>query len=229
MRNSRWMVCLSLALSILMVATPVLADVNAALLQAQGEVRHNGATVEQTSALLEGDHLETGSDSAAAITASGSTVMVPANSSVIYRENGIDVLCGTAIVTTSAGMNARVSNFTVEPASSSARFQLRQSPEGLQVVAVQGTLAINDGQHSLTLEPGKAMNAKGGCLDAGYYTASARTTVPQPASAPARPAASSSFLGGSALTAILVVAGFTAAVVSGIVVASNNDETAHGF
>lgn len=231
MRDSRGYTFLSLFLAVMLATLPVWADAQAALLRAQGNVLHNGSAVERTAAVFEGDRLETGAEGSLALTAAGSTVLVPAGSSVVYGSQGIEVLCGSAIVRTSAGMSARAGNLAIVPATPEARFQVAESPDSLRILAVEGDLSVSDGQRAQLLRQGEMMEAAGGCFSGSMTQASARSAVPAsaPVPAPASSSASSAFISQGATVALILV-GVAAATAAAVAVAVTvDDETGSGF
>src|SRR4051812_9348563 len=74
---------------------------NAATVQKSGTVNVNGQTTAQPSTtVFQGDRIETTTNSAAVITTEGSTIVVPANTQIVYGNNIITIGCGQAAVTT---------------------------------------------------------------------------------------------------------------------------------
>jgi hypothetical protein len=94
---------------------------------------------------------------------------VHGNSSLVFSRNFVNVLCGTALVSTSRGMSVRVSNLLVQPArGAQARFQITQNEGQLQIIAREGTLAIDNGAASSSLQPGRMLTAPATCMAAPY-------------------------------------------------------------
>lgn len=70
----------------------------------------------------------------------------------------MNVLCGTALVSTRRGLSVRVSNLLVQPArGEQARFQVTQNEGQLQIIAREGTLAIDNGAATNSLQPGRML------------------------------------------------------------------------
>lgn len=169
---------LTLLLVILTANLPILGNAQGALLQATGDVRVNGNTVEKSAAVLKGDVLETGANSVASLTATGTSILLLAQSSVVYEGELLEVFCGTAIISTSGGMGARAGNLTAVPTSASAKFDVVHSVDGIGVAAREGSLEVNDGERQVTLRPGESMTGKGGCLAGSAMKAQTTTAAP---------------------------------------------------
>jgi hypothetical protein len=156
--------------SILVVVFPasmLMGDVRSAMLNATGDVTVNGVPVQQSTAIFPGDSVHTGEQAIATLTAPGTAVMIPANTVFVLFDNELDVACGTAMVSTSQGMSARLANVAVSPARGSAKFEVRQGRRELNVFAREGTLAVNDGR---MLQPGAMLTAAAAGCSPGAWT-----------------------------------------------------------
>ena len=92
-------------------------DPGPAMLYAKGAAWINGSAVPRTSAVFPGDMVQTRSDSMANINASGSNVVVLADSLVKFDGSAVSLEHGGMTVATSNGMSARSGEVTVVPAS----------------------------------------------------------------------------------------------------------------
>ena len=168
MRES-WVKYLAWTLVIVFPASMVMADATSAMLNASGSVMLNGSPVEQSTAIFPGDRVQTGPDSLATLTNEGSSVTMPGNSSLVFSRTFVNVLCGTAMVSTTHGMPVRVSKLLVQPArGAQTRFQVTQNEGQLQIIAREGTLAIDDGGKTSSLQPGRMLTASANCMAAPY-------------------------------------------------------------
>lgn len=136
---------------VLFPSSVLLADTTSALVSATGEATVNGMPIQQSTAVFPGDRVQTGKQGMAMLSAVGTSVMMPPSTMVVLAANEVDVACGTAMVSTSRGMSARVANLTVSPAGESAKFEVRQGDAEAQVTSREGALAISDGRR---LQPG---------------------------------------------------------------------------
>ena len=158
-----WILVMALPTSLLM------ADATSAMLRASGSVSVNGAPIEQAIAIFPGDRVQTSANSIATLTNEGSSVTMPGNSSLVFSRSFVNVLCGTAMVTTRRGMSVRVSNLLVQPArGEQARFQVTQDEAELHIIAREGTLAIDNGAATSSLPAGRMLTASAACMAAPY-------------------------------------------------------------
>lgn len=135
------------------------ADSAPAMLYAKGTAWINGSTVPRTSAVFPGDLVQTRSDSMASINASGSSVVVLADSLVKFEGPAVGLEHGALTVATSRGLGTHAGEVTVIPVSNSwTQFEVKQASDGtVQVVAQKGDVSVNDGSTTSTLAQGQQM------------------------------------------------------------------------
>ena len=168
MRES-WVKNLAWILVVLFPASLVVADATSAMLIASGDVTVNGSPIERATAVFPGDKVHTGPNASARLTNQGSSVTVVGNSSLVFSKSFVNVLCGSALVATNRGMAVRVSNLLVQPArGEQTRFQITQNEGQLQIIAREGTLAIDNGAATTSLQPGRMLTAPATCMAAPY-------------------------------------------------------------
>ena len=133
------------------------ADSSPAMLYAQGTAWINGSTVPRTSAVFPGDLVQTRADSVASINASGSNVVVLADSLVKFEGPAVALEHGSLTVATSKGLSTRAGEITVVPASNGwTEFEVKQGSDGtVQIVAQKGNVNVSDGSGSSTLSQGQ--------------------------------------------------------------------------
>jgi hypothetical protein len=133
------------------------ADSGPAMLYAKGTAWINGATVPRTSAVFPGDLVQTRSDSMVNINASGSNVVVLADSLVTFEGPAVSLEHGGVTVATSKGMTTHAGEVTVVPASNGwTEFEVKQDSNGtVQIVAQKGDVNVNDGSTTSTLSQGQ--------------------------------------------------------------------------
>jgi len=164
-----WVKNLAWILVVLFPASLVIADASSAMLIASGDVTVNGSPIERATAVFPGDKVHTGPNASARLTNQGSSVTVAGNSSLVFSKSFVNVLCGTALVATNRGMAVRVSNLLVQPArGEQTRFQITQNEGQLQIIAREGTLAIDNGAATTSLQPGRMLTAPATCMAAPY-------------------------------------------------------------
>ncbi|HEX3352457.1 MAG: hypothetical protein ACRD3H_19610 [Terriglobales bacterium] len=133
------------------------ADSGPAMLYARGAAWINGGSVPRTSAVFPGDLVQTRYDSMANINASGSNIVVLADSLVKFDGPEISLEHGAVTVTTSKGMTTHAGEVTVVPVSSGwTEFDVKQGADGaVQVVARKGDLSVSDGTDTSTVSQGQ--------------------------------------------------------------------------
>src|SRR5713226_5651973 len=135
------------------------ADSSPAMLYARGAAWINGGAVPRTSAVFPGDLVQTRADSVASINASGSNVVVLADSLVKFEGPAVALEHGSLTVATSKGLSTRAGEITVVPASNGwTEFEVKQVSDGtVQIVAQKGSVNVSDGSSSSTLSQGQQM------------------------------------------------------------------------
>ena len=133
------------------------ADSSPAMLYARGAAWINGGAVPRTSAVFPGDLVQTRSDSVASINASGSNVVVLADSLVKFEGPAVALEHGTLRVATSKGLSTHTGDLTVAPASNGwTEFEVKQvGDDTVQIMAQKGDVTVSDGSSSSTLSQGQ--------------------------------------------------------------------------
>ena len=133
------------------------ADSDPAMLFAKGTAWINGSTVPRTSAVFPGDLVQTRSDSIANINASGSNVVIMADSLVKFEGPAVSLEHGGVTVMTSKGMTTRAGEVTVVPVSNGwTEFEVKQDSDGtVQVVAQKGDVNVSDGSSTSKVPQGQ--------------------------------------------------------------------------
>ncbi|MGH9504255.1 MAG: hypothetical protein ACRD20_15510 [Terriglobales bacterium] len=147
------------ACGVLITMVPVLlwaADSSPAMLYARGTAWINGSPVPRTSAVFPGDMVQTRSDSVASINASGSSVVVLADSLVKFEGPAVGLEHGSLTVATSKGLATHAGEITVVPASNGwTQFEVKHASDGtVQIVAQKGDVNVSDGSSTSTLAQG---------------------------------------------------------------------------
>lgn len=166
--------CLSVSLVLLLAAATLAAQTSGAMLSAQGNVKVNGQYVEDSTSLFTGDEIDVPAASVVSINGSGSSVVVSPNSSVQYNESAIEIMQGTARVSTTKGMLARAGQVIVVPKTGMAKFDVVEAGGQVIVTSHEGALTVKDGNRTIAVASGG--NATLALAPAGL--ASAVDTVP---------------------------------------------------
>jgi hypothetical protein len=157
-------------LAVVLPASGLMADSNAAMLRTAGVVTVNGKTTSNSSAVFEGDTIHTADNSSVVITSSGSMVAVLSASSITYRGKAVELGSGAVEVTTSNGLIARVDQFTVTPASSgSVKYEVTRQDRNVVIAAKQGSVFVSDGTNRKLLTEGNTTESSDSKDKAGIY------------------------------------------------------------
>jgi len=147
---------LSIVLAMLLPGELLAADSPSAMLYANGTAWVNGNTVPKSAAVFAGDLVQTRPDSTAHLSASGSSVMVLADSLVKFEGPAVEIEHGAVRVSTAQGLATRAGEVTVKPAANSwTEFQVTDVDGQVQIVATKGDLTIQDQQGTTTVQEGQ--------------------------------------------------------------------------
>ena len=147
---------LSLVLAMLVPAQLLAAESASAMLYSNGTAWVNGSTVPKSAAVFDGDLVQTRPDSSANLNASGSSVMVLADSLVKFQGSAVELEHGAVRVSTSQGLATRAGEVTVKPAGASwTEFQVTDVDGQVQIVATKGDLTVQDQQGTTTVQQGQ--------------------------------------------------------------------------
>lgn len=135
------------------------ANSDAALIYINGAAAVNNVRVPRAAtAVFPGDLLQTGTNSAATINKSGSSITVLANSFVEYRGAAVDIRRGAITVLTSTRMAAIAGDVKVSPVTNGwAEFDVVDRDGIIKISARKGNLIIDDGNKQVTLAQGLEM------------------------------------------------------------------------
>ena len=147
----------SCVLLMLVPASLIAADSNAAMLYTTGTAWVNGAHVPRaSSAIFSGDLLQTRSDTVANINSAGSSIMVLSDSLVQFDVSGVKIEHGGVTVSTSKGIATSAGDVKVTPASMVwTEFNVTDVDGTVHIAARKGDLTIFDGKDTFTLAQGQ--------------------------------------------------------------------------
>ena len=157
MSESRLRCAVCCLLAILFPAQGMLAGETAsAMLYTNGAAWLNGSEAPKSAAVFSGDMLQTRPDSTASIQATGSNVMVLADSLVKFEGPAVELEHGAVRVTTSRGLVARAGDVTVTPASNSwTEFQVTDVDGRVQIAANKCDVTVQDDKGTTTVTQGQ--------------------------------------------------------------------------
>jgi len=132
------------------------ADSSAAMLYANGAAWVNGSHVPNSSAIFSGDLVQTRSDSAASINASGSSITVLADSLVQFEGASLKLEHGGLAISTSKGVAATAGDVVVAPASGAwTEFNMTDVNGTVRISAHKGDLNVTDDDGTVLLAQGQ--------------------------------------------------------------------------
>jgi len=147
---------LSIVLAMLLPAHLLAVDSASAMLYSNGTAWVNGSTVPKSAALFDGDLVQTRQDSTANLNASGSSVMVLADSLVKFQGTAVEVEHGAVRVSTAQGLATHAGEVTIKPAGNSwTEFQVADVDGQVQIVASKGDLTVQDQSGTTTIQQGQ--------------------------------------------------------------------------
>lgn len=132
----------------------LLAERPGAVLYSTGAANLNGSPAAKSMTVFAGDRIDTADASVVSLTRNGFSLIVDPNSSVLYQNNGFNILKGKAQARTSNGMSAQSGPLSVIPKTNSALFDVTRDGKMIYVVSREGALTLTDGVETATLEPG---------------------------------------------------------------------------
>jgi len=174
MRNSFATKLLSIAMMLLTPAAMLMAETGNTMLYASGNVTLNGKEVARSASVATGDKIETAGTTATAVSQDGSKVIVNPYSAIRYQSAGVDVVKGTAAISTTDGLPAQAAQITVTPKDKAATYEIARLNNNVVITSHTGALMITEAGTTTELEAGSS---------------SSRAAEPAPAPAPAPQAA----------------------------------------
>src|SRR5580658_3576096 len=146
----------SCVLLLIVPASLVAGDTGAAMLYADGAAWLNGAHVPKSSAIFAGDLVQTRSDSAANIHASGSSITVLGDSLVQFEGSSLKVEHGGVSVSTAKGIATTAGDVRVAPVSDAwTEFNVTDVDGTVRIAARKGDLTVTDDDGTVTLAQGQ--------------------------------------------------------------------------
>ena len=155
--NSR----LLLVLALPMFAVATAGDDFIVYLRGNATLNGNAANVESVH-LASGDVINTNSG-AAYITANGTTINLPRNTSAMIRDGQLRVGCGSASVVTRSGLETHVGGVDIKPVSNTAQYTVVTRDGDLTISALKGSEKISASNKSMVLSQGKAVKLSSVC------------------------------------------------------------------
>jgi len=126
----------------------------AMLYVSNGNVKVNGQAAGASTSIFSGDKIDVTESSSVSINRSGSSVVVSPNSSIQYDPASVEVIQGSARVSTSKGMSASAGQILVSPTDTVAKFDVLRTCDKVVVVSREGALTVKDGSRTTVVQSG---------------------------------------------------------------------------
>jgi hypothetical protein len=172
MRNCLATKLLSIAMMLLTPAAMLMAETGNTVLYASGNVTLNGKEVSRSASVATGDKIETAGFAATTMSQTGSKVTVNPYSAVTVETAGVNVVKGTAAISTTDGMPAQAAQITVTPKDKTATYEIARLNDNVVITSHTGALMITEAGATTELNAG------------GSSSRPAATPAPVPAPAP---------------------------------------------
>jgi hypothetical protein len=170
----------SLLFLVVLAASALVAQTDGAMLYAKGNVALNGQSVANSTSIFAGDRLDIADSSVGSINRGGSSVVLSPNSSIQYQQSGVELLKGTARISTSQGMVAYSGSVTVTPKSGAAKFDVvKLDNNSVLVASREGALSVSDGSHTYLLQTGgnQVLATGSNPMDAGSHIQASKLSL----------------------------------------------------
>jgi hypothetical protein len=153
--NSRFSCCTMLVVLLGLSALAFAGSNETAVLRSSGPVAVNGSAAPTTTALFRGDNVQTANGGVVTISSPGSTVLIPANSKMIFNGGVLDLTVGSASINTTKGLSAKIDKYAISPASSgTAKYEIQRSGNSVLIHSTSGVLNVSAPGNTFTLAQG---------------------------------------------------------------------------
>jgi hypothetical protein len=174
MRNCLATKILSITMMLLTPAAMLMAETGNTTLYASGNVTLNGTEVARSASVTTGDKIETAGATATTVNQDGSKVTVNPYSAIRYESASVNVVRGTAAISTTDGMAAQAAQIMIAPKDKTATYEIARLNNNIVITSRTGALMVTEAGKTTELEAG---------------TSSSRAAEPTPAPAPVPQAA----------------------------------------
>ncbi len=149
----------SLFLILLISSAMVAAQGDTAVLYGTGAVYLNGAQLATSSAVTNGDVIQTKDTGAANLNAAGSSVVIQSNTIVRFQSGGLALDRGSVTVATGRGLSVFARDFKITPASGSwTEFYISRASGVVQIIARKSGITLSCGANTSTIKEGQQVS-----------------------------------------------------------------------
>ncbi len=173
----------SLFLLLLIPGAMFAAEGDTAVLYGTGAVYLNGAQLATSSAVTNGDVIQTKDTGAANLNAAGSSVVIQSNSIVRFQSGGLALDRGSVTVATGRGLSVFARDFKITPTSGNwTEFYISRASGVVQIIARKSGITVSCGANTSTVKEGQQVSrddaANCGLVDkAGGASAAAKGPI----------------------------------------------------
>jgi hypothetical protein len=158
-RRSGWQKLISACLLLVMPGVLSAQNTAAAVIFPAGTVYLNGAQLNNSSAFMTGDVLQTRENGAANINAAGSSAVVDSNSIVRFQSYGFSLDRGAISVATGKGMGVYARDFKISPASGEwTQFYVTRSSGTIGIISRKNSITVTCGANTATVKEGQQIS-----------------------------------------------------------------------
>ena len=152
----RRIVALSLAA---LVPLAMAQNTGVAVVFGTGSVSLNGATLANSNAVVPGDVIQTRENGTATISASGSSVVLEANTIVRFQGQGVALDRGAVWVATGQKLPVDARDFSITPVSNQwTQFYITRASGSIGIMARKNDVVVNCGSTSVTVKAGQQLS-----------------------------------------------------------------------
>src|SRR5438105_2174513 len=146
----------SLFLMLLIPSAMVAAEGDTAVLYGTGAVFLNGAQLATSSAVTNGDVIQTKDTGAANLNAAGSSVVIQSNTIVRFQSGGLSLDRGSVTVATGRGLSVFARDFKITPASGNwTEYYISRASGVVQIIARKSGITVSCGANTSTIKEGQ--------------------------------------------------------------------------
>lgn len=144
---------------VVLVTSAGLAQGDTAMLYGTGAVYLNGAQLSNSSAVTNGDVIQTKDTGAANLNAAGSTVVIESNSIVRFQTGGLSLDRGSVSVASGKGLSVFARDFKITPAGAGwTEFYVSRASGVIAIIARKSSLTVSCGASIATIKEGQQIS-----------------------------------------------------------------------
>ncbi len=157
--NSMFRKVISWGLVLLTPGWLIAQEASTALVYGTGSVYLDGSQLTNSSAVTNGDVIQTKENGAANLSAPGSSVVIESNTIARFQSGGLALDRGSVSVATGKGMTVFARDFKVTPATGAwTEFYVTRASGAIQILARKNGLTVSCGSNTSTIKEGQQIS-----------------------------------------------------------------------